>query len=153
MSKKLEAWGRSDLVAEILRLRADNELLRKRLGPGPSPPFDDIAATIARRDADVAALSLSPSSAVDALFPDFVSKPAPERVVRIAEIRERDDGRIEISHAVAVGQTDLALHVRIDGEEHWFLKSAIHEDSETYRMGTSGTLIVPRRLAEEKGLV
>lgn len=46
----------------------------------------------------------------------------------------------------------LALLVRVDGETHWIPDSAIHEDSEVYKPGTEGELVIPQRLAEEKGI-
>jgi len=51
--------------------------------------------------------------------------------------------------------TDKALLVDIEGEEFWIPRSQIHEDSELYNsdhVGESGVLVIPRWLAEEKGL-
>ena len=46
--------------------------------------------------------------------------------------------------------TAKAILVDIDGEPIWFPKSCIHEDSEVYKKGTEGNLIVTRSIAEDK---
>lgn len=60
-----------------------------------------------------------------------------------------------IENVETLRESDKALLVAVDGEEVWIPKSAIHDDSEVYGMlpfGESGTLVIPRWLAEEKGL-
>lgn len=49
--------------------------------------------------------------------------------------------------------TDKAILVDILGEEQWIPKSAISDDSEVYKSGTSGTLIISAWIAKTKGLV
>lgn len=58
------------------------------------------------------------------------------------------------SHGVTVKlETDKAiLAVFDDGTETWIPKSVIDEDSEVYKMGTDGTLIVQLWFAEKEGL-
>ena len=46
----------------------------------------------------------------------------------------------------------LALLVEVDGETHWIPQQAIHEDSEVWRPGDEGELVIPQKLAEEKGM-
>jgi hypothetical protein len=58
----------------------------------------------------------------------------------------------EIYDCVAVAETDAALLVDVDGEETWFPKSHISEESEVQHEGDAGTLIVTRWIAEQKGL-
>jgi len=38
------------------------------------------------------------------------------------------------------------------GEEVWIPTSQVHEDSEVYKTGTEGTLVIPRWVAEMKEL-
>lgn len=45
-----------------------------------------------------------------------------------------------------------ALKVEVDGDTCWIPMKLIDEDSECYKKGTEGTLIIPMWLAEEKGL-
>lgn len=52
-----------------------------------------------------------------------------------------------------IAETDAAILVEIDDEEHWIPKSQIHDNSEVYASGTEGQLIVSEWLAEKKGLV
>lgn len=59
---------------------------------------------------------------------------------------------VEIHDVTVKYETDGALLVVADGEEVWIPKSQIDDDSEVYAKGTSGTLIIPRWLAREKGL-
>lgn len=55
-----------------------------------------------------------------------------------------------------IRETAHALIVRIQietvGYEPWIPKSKIHDNSEVYAGGTSGRLVIPLWLAEEKGL-
>lgn len=48
---------------------------------------------------------------------------------------------------------DALLCVTKEHGEVWIPKSMIHEDSETYKAGTDGTLIVKQWLAEQRGWV
>lgn len=59
---------------------------------------------------------------------------------------------VEFHDVLAVAETDKGLCVVIEDEEVWLPKSQIDDDSEVYRRGTEGTLIVSRWIAEKKGL-
>ena len=59
----------------------------------------------------------------------------------------------EFDNVTAKHETDLALLVDIDGEEHWVPKSQIHDDSEIYEKGHTGQLITTRWWAKKVGLV
>lgn len=65
--------------------------------------------------------------------------------------------RVEFYEVVALKDSGKALLCRLDGEhddlEVWFPHSQIDDDSEVYKEGTSGTLVVSRWIAVEKGLV
>ncbi len=50
-------------------------------------------------------------------------------------------------------ETEKALLVVVEGEETWIPKGQIHDDSEVYRQGHTGTLIVSLWIAEQRGLV
>lgn len=54
--------------------------------------------------------------------------------------------------ATAKRETPKALLVEVEGEEKWVPKSLIHDDSEVYREGDAGTLVVPLWWAEKEGL-
>lgn len=49
--------------------------------------------------------------------------------------------------------SDGALLCLIEGEEIWIPKSQITDDSEVYKIGTEGTLVITDWIAEKKGLV
>lgn len=53
----------------------------------------------------------------------------------------------------ALKETEAALLVAIDGEEHWIPKSQIHDDSEVWAEGDTGTLAITQWLATQKKLV
>ena len=58
-----------------------------------------------------------------------------------------------IEGVTATYETPKALRVRLSGgAEIWAPKSVIHDDSEVYKMGTDGTLVVQRWFAEKEGL-
>lgn len=59
----------------------------------------------------------------------------------------------EFDDVVVITETAKAILVNVDEKEIWCPKSAIHDDSEVYKMGTSGTLIVQQWWAEKEGLV
>ncbi len=59
---------------------------------------------------------------------------------------------LEIDTPVA-GETSKAILVEFEGERMWIPKSMVHDDSEVYAQGHTGTLIVSRWIAEQKGLV
>lgn len=50
-------------------------------------------------------------------------------------------------------ETDKAVLCEIGGEEHWVPKSVIDDDSEVYKGGTSGELVVKWWWAQKNGLV
>ena len=50
-------------------------------------------------------------------------------------------------------ETEKAILVNVYGKDSWVAKSQIHDDSEVYKAGTSGTLIVSQWIAEKIGWV
>jgi hypothetical protein len=68
------------------------------------------------------------------------------RRVKDEEVASFDDVEVLI-------QTDKAILCDIGGDEIWIPLSQIHDDSEVYKMGTKGTLIITEWLAKKKGLI
>jgi hypothetical protein len=58
-------------------------------------------------------------------------------------------------HAMGLGKcssdTEKALLVVIDGKNIWVPKSVVHDDSEVYKVGDEGELLVKRWWAEKNG--
>lgn len=59
---------------------------------------------------------------------------------------------IQFQNAVCKRETEKALLVEIEGEEHWVPKSQIHEDSEVFERGGEGLLVVSKWWAKRQGL-
>lgn len=69
-------------------------------------------------------------------------------------MRQRDSALAEIDDVEVVGATDKAIRVRVDGgREVWVPQSQVHDNSEVWKLGDKGTLVVPEWLAIDKGLV
>ena len=68
-------------------------------------------------------------------------------------VEEDSDRAVKIPGAKAIRATPAALVVVIDGKEHLVPQSQIHEDSEVFKPGTDGDLVVSRWLAEQRGWV
>ena len=51
-----------------------------------------------------------------------------------------------------VDETVKAVRVQIDDRQVWIPKSVIHDDSEVWKIGTEGELVVARWFAEKEGL-
>jgi hypothetical protein len=65
---------------------------------------------------------------------------------------DRDmEGQVELEDATGVRETDAALLVEYEGDEQWIPKKLIHDDSEVYEEGHTGTLVIPEWKAEELG--
>jgi hypothetical protein len=60
--------------------------------------------------------------------------------------------KVQIQDVTVVRETEAALLVNIEEEEIWIPKSQIDDDSEVYKIGTEGTLIIPLWLAEKLGV-
>ena len=59
---------------------------------------------------------------------------------------------VEVADCVCRTATAKAILVVRGSEEVWIPTSQIHRDSEVYRVGTVGTLVIPRWVAEMKDL-
>lgn len=63
------------------------------------------------------------------------------------------DPTVDFAGVVCKRETDAALLCEIEGEDIWIPKSQIHDDSEVYEEGHSGTLIVSEWIAKQKNLI
>jgi hypothetical protein len=55
--------------------------------------------------------------------------------------------------AKAIKSTDAAVLCEIDGEEMWIPQSQIHDDSEVWKEGDEGKLVVSQWIAKKKDLI
>lgn len=62
-------------------------------------------------------------------------------------------GTVTFRNVTVKVETDKALLVVLDEEEIWIPKSQIDDDSEVYKAGTSGKLVITEWLAEQKKLI
>jgi hypothetical protein len=62
------------------------------------------------------------------------------------------EGKFEIEGAICVGATAKAIRVRIDERELWVPQSVVDDDSEVWKDGDTGMLIVKEWFAIKEGL-
>lgn len=60
--------------------------------------------------------------------------------------------KVRIEGVECLRDSPKAILCRIDGEEKWIPQSQVDDDSEVYKAGDEGTLVVSAWLAEQKGL-
>lgn len=60
---------------------------------------------------------------------------------------------VEIAVTDVIAETVMAILCVIEGEHVWIPQSQIDGSSEVWKYGDEGTLVIPRWLAEEKGLL
>lgn len=67
----------------------------------------------------------------------------------------QEEEQAELEHVVglSVSQSGTSLLVSYEGEKYWIPQSQIHEDSEVWKKGDEGTLIIPVWLAKDRGMV
>lgn len=61
--------------------------------------------------------------------------------------------KVTFHKVIALQETRDALLCKIDNREVWLPKSQIHDDSEVYKNGTDGDLVISKWIATEKSLV
>lgn len=70
---------------------------------------------------------------------------------------KHDDEGISIGEAICVRETEKSIFVQMDpgkrSEHHWIPQSQVHDDSDVWKVGQRGQLIIKRWWAEEKGFV
>lgn len=64
----------------------------------------------------------------------------------------RNDELAELG-CTALRETDKALYVDLGDKKTWIPKSLIHDDSEVWKAGQSGTLVIPEWFALKEGLI
>lgn len=62
------------------------------------------------------------------------------------------DEKVRIDNATALRATDKALIIEIEGDEYVIPNSQIDDDSEVYKVGQTGTLVISAWIAQKKGL-
>ena len=67
-------------------------------------------------------------------------------------MREHFEKHLAIDNAYCKAESEAAVLVTIEGEDFWIPKSQLHDDSEVYRKGDSGTLIITKWIAKQKGI-
>ena len=60
---------------------------------------------------------------------------------------------VSFDEVVAIKETDASLLCVIEGKKVWIPKSQIDDDSEVYKDGHEGTLVISEWIATERGLV
>lgn len=61
--------------------------------------------------------------------------------------------KFRIEDVVVIKETEKALLVKIEDENHWIPQSQIDDDSEVWKLGDEGVLVISEWLAEQKGLL
>lgn len=61
--------------------------------------------------------------------------------------------KFEVADVQAVRETEAALLVVIENEDVWVPKSLIDDDSEVWKTGDKGILVVPEWFARKNGLM
>jgi len=70
-------------------------------------------------------------------------------------MRRAKEGTVEFENARCIRKTDAAILVKLETENEpvWFPQSTVDEDSEVWKAGDEGRLIVSESIATAKGLV
>lgn len=66
---------------------------------------------------------------------------------------QRDEDTCRFEDVFCLRATDKAIQVVIDDQTHWIPQSQVHDDSEVYRVGQRGTLVITQWIAQQRGLV
>lgn len=76
--------------------------------------------------------------------------------MNLGRYTENSDGKdvYEIEDVIAKSETEKAIRVtHEDGLDIWIPISQIDDDSEVYAQGDTGTLIISKWIAEQKGFI
>jgi hypothetical protein len=68
-------------------------------------------------------------------------------------ITEYDAKHVSLGGVSVLKESEKALLIDFEGEEHWIPKSQVHDDSDVYEEGDLGTIIISRWIAGQKGLL
>jgi len=67
------------------------------------------------------------------------------------KVYKNDRKRVAHENTTCKRQTQAAILVTIQGQDVWVPQSAIDDDSEVYREGTSGRLVIKAWIAQRNG--
>lgn len=62
------------------------------------------------------------------------------------------EDKVTIRDVKVIKATDKALLVKIEDEEVWIPQSQIDDDSEVYKAGDEGDLVISQWIADQKGI-
>lgn len=60
---------------------------------------------------------------------------------------------VEVEDVEIIAETEKAILCVIDGKQHWIPQSQVRDDSEIWKKGDKGTLVISSWIAEQRGLV
>ncbi len=60
---------------------------------------------------------------------------------------------VRFKNVACIRSSGKAILVVIDGKEHWIPQSQVHEDSEVWKNGDEGVLVITEWIAEQKKLI
>jgi hypothetical protein len=60
---------------------------------------------------------------------------------------------VEFEGCECNAETTAAIRVKVEGKRIWIPKSQVDENSEVYKKGTEGKLVITEWIATQKGLV
>ena len=63
------------------------------------------------------------------------------------------NNKVYIEDVLVIHETEKALLCQIKGEEHWIPKSVIDDDSEVWKNGQEGELVVAEWWTEKNGWI
>lgn len=60
---------------------------------------------------------------------------------------------VQLEDVEVLNESAHALLIKLDGQTYWVPKNHVSDNSEVYKVGHSGTMIVSAWIAEQKGWV
>jgi len=63
------------------------------------------------------------------------------------------EGTISFAGVSCIAATEMAIQCKIDGEKVWIPQSQVDDDSEVWKLGDHGTLVITQWIAKEKELI
>ena len=60
---------------------------------------------------------------------------------------------VRFEKVTCIRSSDKAILVVIKDKEHWIPQSQVHEDSEVWKNGDEGVLVITEWIAEQKNLI
>lgn len=69
------------------------------------------------------------------------------------QYRDDEADAVSFEHTQCIRQTPQAILVLIGKREKWFPQSVVHDDSEVWKLGDEGKLVIKGWFARKEGLV